>query len=74
MRRWILVDYDQRGLLEIQARDEHPLREVNGVWYGDDEALALARRQASQGDKIAIDAVAQHDRDAAAIKKIRARN
>jgi hypothetical protein len=73
-RRWILTDYDSTGLMQIQANDAHPKRFAAGAWFNDDQALALAQRQAKRGDVAAAMAVTAHNRDAGAVEAYRAAN
>ena len=58
-RRWLLVDYDGTGLMQIQANDQHAGRDR----FSDEEAIAEARKEAAAGDAEALAAVAAHDRD-----------
>lgn len=66
VRRWMLVDFDDTGLMQIQANDQHPGRDQ----FSDDEAIAEARKEAAAGDTEALAAVAAHDRDEAEIAQL----
>jgi hypothetical protein len=65
-RRWLLVDYDGTGLMQIQANDQHAGRDR----FGDEEAIAEARKEAAAGDADALAAVAAHDRNQVAITQL----
>lgn len=64
-REWLLINWDDTGLYEIERND--------GVTHlTDEEAVALCRSEAEAGDSDAKYAVWCHDRDAAAIAAERA--
>jgi hypothetical protein len=65
-RRWLLVDYDGTGLMQIQANDQH----VSGDQFSDEEAIDEARKEAAAGDAKALAAIAAHDRDQVEIAQL----
>lgn len=61
---WALFDYDSSGLLQIQRIDELDLFE------SDAEAIAYVVKRAEEGSERHINAIKQHERDAAAIDNL----
>lgn len=68
--RWILINLDGTGLLEIEARDEHPDRES----FNDVDAYWTAFFEAQAGDAYAQRAVESHNHDLHALALYRQDN